>query len=604
MTKEKKIESRGPVNTVSRRRFVQGASAAALTGPAFLWAREGHASGGSLFTLGVASGDPDARSVVLWTRLAPDPLNGGGMGHRPVRVRWEVAFDPQMKKVIRRGATIAHPRSGHAVNVVARGLPSDCWLYYRFYARGQASRLGRTRTFPSRWDHARQMRFAVANCQNYTGGYYTAYRDMLSQDLDFVVHVGDYMYEGGAQSSPILAARNHNGPETFSVEEYRNRYALYRLDPDLQDVHAELPFITTWDDHEVDNNYAGLVAEDGAPYTGNDFIDRRRNAYQVYAETMPLRPRNRLGARRGSLNLARKLEFGDLADLHVLDTRQFRDDQPAGDGFGSTDTPPPAVEQLLEGVFGEELFDQAGIEDPAASMLGWRQEFWLARNLWRSRARWNVLAQSVMVMQWNLVEAARLTAAAQIGQLPPQQQAAIQQALSTLTNVLNVDAWDGYRANRERLFHVLEALRPSNPVVLTGDIHSAWGANLLEDFSDPSSDVIAAEFVSSSISSTFGGADPRPTDFVVRASLADNPHIEFFNGLFRGYLLCDVNRHRWQTTYRAVGALADTENPSPTALVPLQSSPVDTDAVLEIEAGFNRRKSGKRLQTKLARIPI
>jgi len=567
----------------------------------FAWARGADATGGSLFTLGVASGDPDSRSVCLWTRLAPDPLNGGGMASRPVPVRWEVAYDPHMRYVVRRGVALAHPRNGHAVHAVARGLPSDRWFYYRFYARGQASRVGRTRTFPGRRDYTRQMRFAVANCQNYTGGFYAAYRDMAHQDLDFVVHVGDYIYENAALSMPLVPGRNHNGPEIFSAEEYRNRYALYRLDPDLQEVHALFPFIVTWDDHEVDNNYAGLVAEEGAPFTGKDFVQRRANAYRVYAETMPLRPRNRLGGRRGRLNLARKLEFGDLADLHVLDTRQFRTDQQAADGFGSTDRLPQDAADLLELAFDEEIFDAQGIEDPSATMLGTRQEMWLARNLYRSKARWNVLAQAVMQMEWNLVTTASVTLQAQISAFPPDLQPRIQQALGELDTVYNVDAWDGYRAARDRLFGVLDSLRPNNPVVLTGDIHSAWGANLLQDFSNPNSDVLAAEFVASSISSTFGGIDPRPTDQVVRFSLPDNQHIAYFEGRHRGYLLCEVDRHRWQTTYRAVGTVQQRDVGTEDALVPLADSPVETDAVLEVDAGFNRKNGGSRLRTTFLR---
>ena len=592
------ITNHGP----SRRQFMTGTAAAALGGSTFLWAPGARANENQLFTLGVASGDPDDRSVVLWTRLAPDPLNGGGMGRRAVPVRWEVATDYDMRHVIRRGITLATHHRGHAVQAVARGLPSDCWLYYRFYALGQASRVGRTRTFPSSRDVAYRMRFALASCQNYTAGFYSAYNDMLNQDLDFVVHVGDYIYENAALNSPLLPDRNHNGSEIFSVEDYRNRYALYRLDPNLQEAHAQLPFIATWDDHEVDNNYAGLVPEEGAPFS-DEFAKRRRNGYQVYAESMPLRPWNRLLRRDGSLRIFRKLKFGQLADIHVLDSRQFRTDQPAEDGFGSADIVPPAVEAALEGAFGEELFDPEGINDPSATMLGAHQETWLARNLRRSRAQWNILAQGIMVTKWNLVSAGRLQISAN-PTIPPADKEALLAAFEAVSSLINVDAWDGYQAARERLFGVLDALRPSNPVVLTGDIHSSWAANLLKDFANPSSDVLAAEFVCTSITSTFGGADPRPTDFVVRSSLADNPHIEFFNGLFRGYCVCDVDTQRWQTTFRAVGSLADTQNPAPDALVPKENSTLSTDAVVEIPSGFNKRGETQKLVTQSARIPV
>ncbi len=578
--------------TVDRRRFVQGVGATLVSGPAFIFHKEAQASG-SLFTLGVCSGDPNANSVVLWTRLAPDPLNGGGLGHKAVKVHWEVAYDRHMRHVIRRGATVALPQKGHAVHVIPRGLPSNCWLYYRFYAKGQYSRVGRTRTFPSRWDYANHMRFATVSCQNYEQGFYNAYADMLSQNLDFVVHTGDYMYEGAASTTPLVPGRVHNGPESVSVDDYRNRYALYRLDPDLQDVHAELPFLVTFDDHEVENNYAGKIPEETSSIQGQDFIDRRRNAYQVYAETMPLRPQNRAGARSGRINLFRRLQFGNLADIHMLDTRQFRTDQPALDNFGSTDNPPADVAALLESVLGEKIFDEPGINDPGATMLGIRQELWLARNLARSKATWNVLAQQVMQMEWNL----RATGEAQVAldpTIPEPLKTQILAAYSTVSNLLAVDAWDGYPAARDRLFHVLDSLRPNNPVVLTGDIHSSWASNLFKDFKNPG-DMIAAEFVCTSIASTFLTPDPRPTDFIVRQSIPENPHIAYFNALFRGYALCDVNRHRWQTEFRRVGTLADLSNPSPDALIPLPGKTVETDRIVEIESGFNQPGSTKRL---------
>jgi alkaline phosphatase D len=587
-----------------RRRFIHGLGAAAglVAAPAILGGLRAKAGSGkgSLFTLGVASGDPDHHSVVLWTRLAPDPLNGGGMKKTPVQVRWEVAKDPGMRRVVRHGVAIAHPRNGHAVTVVASGLPSDEWLYYRFHAMGEASRVGRTRTFPHSRDHVRRMRCAVVSCQSFVQGYYPAYRDLAKQDLDFVVHTGDYIYESGASGNPLAPDRNHIGGEIFSVDDYRNRYALYRLDAHLQEAHARFPFLVTWDDHEVDNNYAGTIAEEGAPFSGADFVQRRENAYQVYAETMPLRSDSHHHGR--GLQIYRKLEFGNLASIFMLDTRQYRSDQPAEDGFGSTD--PDSANPLLQGAFGEVLFDADGIDDPKATLLGFQQEAWLAHGLKQSRAKWNVLAQQIMVTEWNLRLSARLTIEFN-PQIPADQKAVLLQAVDAVDNFLNVDAWDGYRGARARLFKMLDKLRPSNPVMLTGDIHSAWGANLLADFQDPGSDALAAEFVCTSISSTFSGQDPRPTDAVVRPGVAaDNKHIEFFNGLFRGYCLCDVTEKRWQTTYRAVGTLADVANPSPLALTPLETSTVETDAVLEIEYGFNAPNSGKRLETKFSRVPL
>jgi alkaline phosphatase D len=598
------INSDRTTDSLSRRHFLQraGATAGLVVAPAFLGSARGDSLhlNSELFTLGVASGDPFPHSVVLWTRLAPEPLNGGGMPDKAVKVIWEVAEDYGMKRVIKRGQTVAHPQHGHAVRVVARGLPSDKWLYYRFKAMGMQSRVGRTRTFPGKWDGAERMRFALVSCQNYNQGFYPAYRDMLDKELDFVLHTGDYIYEDGPAAIEIAPGRSHTGGEIFTLDDYRERYALYKLDQDLQDVHAQMPFIVTWDDHEVDNNYAGKIAEEGAPFQGDDFALRRRNAYQVYSETMPLRPRNRSHGKHNSMKLFRKLPFGDLAEIFMLDTRQFRTDQPAEDVFGSTDPNSIAVEPFV----GEKLYDAEGILNEEASMMGRWQERWLERGLKRSRAAWNVLAQQVMVMPWNLVKTTKAFVAAGLESqpIPPEQKAQILAAFDHIDNVLNVDAWDGYEAARQRLFELLDRTKPSNPVILSGDIHSAWGAELFSDFSDTNSDRLAVEFVCTSISSTFLELDPRPIDYIVRLGLQDNPHINYFNGLFRGYSLCDVDRDRWQTTYRAVGdltALADIDNPL--ALVPYPDSPVDTDAVLEVKSGFSEPGSSERLETTFAR---
>ncbi len=563
------------------------ASGVTLGAPAILRGQPGDAQASDLFSLGVASGDPTADSVVLWTRLAPDPLNGGGMPRLPVPVKFRIARDPGLAQVAHAGYTVALAEAGHAVHVTVQNLEPNAWYWYQFEALGARSRVGRTRTFPAWHQHVPRMRFALASCQNFEAGYFVAYRDMREQELDFVVHVGDYIYESGASGSPILAGRVHTGGEIFSLDDYRNRYALYRLDPDLQDLHASLPVLCTWDDHEVDNNYAGLIAEEGAPLVGEDFVQRRRNAYEVYRESMALRPKNRLPMPRG-MRIYRELEFGSLASFYLLDSRQYRSDQPAEDGFGSTD--PDAL--ALEGVVvNEKLYDAAGIESPAATLLGNAQENWLAERLYASRAHWNVLAQQVMLMPWNLRRAARRQVELTV---PPAAQPPLLALIDNVANLYNVDAWDGYPAARQRLLDLVARSGAKNPIVLTGDIHAAWGANLLKDFDAPqTSDLVAGEFVCSSISSTFLPPDPRPGHAFVTASLTDNPHIAYVNALFRGYCVCDVDAQRWRTSYRAV--LGDPLDPNPLALVPQANSPVGTDRVLELEAGFNAVGSGKRL---------
>lgn len=593
-----------PSSSLDRRTFLKGATAAAVA-PAILSCEpeEGPRPETPLFTLGIASGDPDHESVVLWTRLAPDPLNGGGMPDRPVMVLWEVARSRGMRDVVAAGMTMALPENGHAVHAVATGLEPDRWYWYRFRALGETSPLGQTRTFPHPQSDPRRLRFALASCQHYQDGFFPAYRDMIAQDLDFVMHVGDYIYENGPTGNPIAPGRVHASPEVVSLVEYRNRYAQYKLDPDLQAAHRELPFIVTWDDHEVDNNYAGLAAPEGSPYQGAAFAARRRAAYQAYAEAMPLRPKNRFLRGDGEMRIHRRLSFGRLADLHVLDTRQFRTDQPTRDGLGSTDpdiTPSDAA--LLERAFGEPIFDRAALLDPASTMLGFEQEAWLAANLENSQAHWNVLAQQVMVMPWNLLAVAQLQLALTIP-LPAAEKAAASAALAKVKDILNVDGWDGAQAARGRLLQMLSNLRPNNPVVLTGDVHSAWASNLFADFDDPASDIVAAEFVCTGIASAFRDRDPRSLDPIVRFILGDNPHIEFFNSLYRGYCVCDVTDDLWRTEYRGVGSLADLTSPDPAALIPMPGKAVETDAVLSIVSGFNAPGSADRIVTESARVP-
>jgi alkaline phosphatase D len=584
--------------TLSRRQVLRrfGAVAALAATPAIIQAapailrgRPGDEVASDLFSLGVGSGDPTCDSVVLWTRLAPDPLNGGGMPDRPVPVKFRVSRDRGFLQVVRSGVALALPEAGHSVHVTLDNLEPNTWYWYEFQAMGARSRIGRTRTFPAPWQRVEKMRFAFASCQDFTAGYYPAYRDMLSQQLDFFVHVGDYIYEGGSSSSPILPERNHQGGEIFSVDDYRNRYALYRLDEDLQNLHASVPALCTWDDHEVDNNYAGLIAENGAPYVDAEFAQRRRNAYDVYRESMALRPVNRILTPQGNMRIFRDFEYGSLANIYLLDTRQYRSDQPADDVFGSTDPDSVAVEP----VFGEKLYDAAGIESDAATLMGQAQEYWLAGRLYDSRAQWNVIAQQIMMMPWNL----RLAGRKQVElnpSLPPAQKQAILALVDKVANLYNVDAWDGYPAARRRVLDIISRSGARNPVVLSGDIHAAWAANLLKDFSNPAtSDMVAGEFTCSSITSTFLAADPRPGNLVVSASLPDNPHINYFNALYRGYCICDVDAKRWRTTYRAV--LGNPLDPNPLALVPQANSPVGTDKVLELQAGFNARNSGKRL---------
>ena len=318
----------------------------------------------------MASGDPSPDGFVLWTRLAPFPINGGGMPKENVDVRWELADDDQMKQIVRSGNTTASPHLAHSVHVELDGLDPNRWYWYRFQAGDAVSPVGRTRTAPWRNTIPDSIRFVFASCQHYESGYFNAYRHMAQDDLDIVIHLGDYIYEGGVGTNGI---RQHNGPELSSLDDYRNRHALYRSDPDLQAAHAMCPWLVTWDDHEFDNNYASAVSEQ-VDIDTQAFLTRRAGAYQAYYEHMPLR---KSSIPRGPLmQLYRTVPFGRLVEFNVLDTRQYRSDQPCGDRNGP----------LCKGALAEN-----------ATLLGDRQEHWLMRTLRRSTATWNILAQQVMM---------------------------------------------------------------------------------------------------------------------------------------------------------------------------------------------------------------
>ncbi|PLR84891.1 MULTISPECIES: alkaline phosphatase D family protein [Bacillus] len=452
------------------------------------------------FTLGVASGDPLSDSVVLWTRLAPDPLNGGGMPSKKLPVKWEVAKDENFRKIVQRGTEVAAPELAHTVHAEVKGLKPNQVYFYRFKSGNEISPTGKTKTLPSSRSSVSSMTFAFASCQQFEHGFYTAYQHMAKEELDLVFHLGDYIYEYGPNEyvAPSGNVRTHSGPEIIALQDYRNRYAQYRSDADLKAAHAAFPWVVTWDDHEVENNYANVTPEKGQSV--EEFIKRRAAAYQAYYEHMPLR---RSSLPKGAdMRLYRNFSYGDLAEFNVLDTRQYRDDQ-ANDDKSSPQTP-------------ESL-------DPNRTLLGDEQEQWLFENLAGSKAAWNVLAQQIFFAQRNY-------------------------GTSTAPKY-SMDSWDGYPAAREHLLKSAEIKQDlNNVVVLTGDVHASWAANLHTNFDDPDSRIFGAEFVGTSITSGGNGADKRAdTDRI----LALNPHIKFFND-YRGYVRCTVTPERFQADYRVV----------------------------------------------------
>ena len=456
------------------------------------------------FQLGVASGDPAPDGVVIWTRLAPDPINGGGMPAEDVRVRWQVATNESMTDIVQAGHATASREWAHSVHVEVHGLKPDRTYWYQFKAGHDTSPVGRTRTAPASDVMTQKLRFAFASCQHYEHGYFTALRHIADEDLHAVVHLGDYIYEDGPHTN---RTRQHNSPEIESLEQYRNRHALYRSDLDLQAAHAAFAWIVTWDDHEFDNNYADAISEQPG-IAAEDFLRRRADAYKAYYEHMPIR---RSALPRGPLmQLYRNVTLGRLAQFSVLDTRQYRTDQPCGDR-----NKPPCE----------------GVDDPQATLLGTTQENWLLDRLATSPSTWNILAQQVMM--------------ARVDRKPGDAVA------------YSMDQWSGYEVGRRRLMKSIDERGISNPVVLTGDIHTNWVNDLKIDYDDANASTVATEFVGTSISSGGDGAEKRKdTDGV----LAENPFVKFYNAE-RGYVRCELTPDRWQTDFRVVPVVTKPESP-------------------------------------------
>jgi alkaline phosphatase D len=470
--------------------------------------RPAPALGGPVFTLGVASGDPDDESVVLWTRLAVAPLDGGGMPDAEIDVAWEVARDDSFDEIVASGTVIAAPADAHSVHVVADLLDPATRYSYRFRVEAedgeQVSPIGRTRTFPAADDSTASLVFAFASCQDYQSGAYAAWRDAAATpDLDCVVFLGDYIYEDGAGESaegqPTGTARLHLGGETFTLADYRNRYALYRGDPDLAEAHRVAPWIVTWDDHEAFNNYAGATITDPAVH------ERRAAAYKAWWEHQPVRIPAPTTDR---LAVHRTVAFGDLATFFVLDGRQYRTAQPCV-ATSISDFGPSCDERLAE----------------TASVLGPAQEDWLVDALAGSSSIWDVIANDVILSGFDY---------------DPRSDNAL----------YLLDTWDGYPAARDRLIAALARnVSPShNTVVITGDVH----ASFVMDTLGPDGRPLATELVGTSVTSRF------PLGPLARLALPANPHTHWFDDR-QGYVRCRIGRDSWTAEYRVLAdeALAD-----------------------------------------------
>jgi alkaline phosphatase D len=475
---------------------------------------------GEPFTLGVASGDPTDSAVILWTRLAPDPLAGGGMPAEDLEVAWEVASDDTFAELVASGSAPALAALGHSVHVDATGLAPDTWYAYRFRIGDYTSPVGRTRTFPAAGASG-SLRVGFGSCQNWEAGFYAAHRDATAQALDVFVWLGDYIYEYGPGEFPLEGpsgdVRVHSSAEVTDLDAYRNRYAQYKSDPDLQANHAARPWVVTWDDHEVDNDYAGDISQDDDP--ADAFRARRAQAYQAWYEHQPVRLDPPDGP---DYAIYRSLAWGDLVTLAITDGRQYRSDQPTDGEF----IPLPGLADASLPL--RTLSPTA--QDPATTMLGADQQAWLIDTLTGSSATWKLWGQQVFMHGLSVLP----------GQDPP---------------LVVTDTWDGYFGNRKELLETLAAGGVENLVVLTGDFHCATVGDVRADPYDLTSPVLATEFMATSISSSFPQAAADAAPLV----LATNPQIKFFDAR-KGWTMLSVDADKVTAEYRGVVDPTDPES--------------------------------------------
>jgi alkaline phosphatase D len=462
--------------------------------------------GGDPFGVGVASGDPLSDSVILWTRLVVDPLApAGGIPDEEVDLVWEVASDEGFGDVVAQGVATASPDLGHSVHVDVSGLDADSWYWYRFTVGEATSPVARTRTLPETDAEPEQMAFAFASCQSWGSGYYTAWRYAAEDDLDLVVHLGDYIYENGELVGDVRQAEV--GP-ALDLPGYRTMYALYKSDPDLQAAHARFPFVFTWDDHEVDNDYAADQQEDADPVDA--FLERRAAAYQAWYESLPVRIDPPEGP---DLEIYQAVDFGTLARFYLLDTRQHRDDQPCSPAGGPSQ--------------GTECGDEL---DDARTILGPAQEEWLDGAFAEGDAIWNVIGSSVMVTPLPFTQGA--------------------------PRAFNFDQWDGFVAARQRLVDSIVANEVTNPVVICGDVHWSQVSGVPSVPEDPDSELLITELVGTSISSSPDDAQAAAID----AILENVPNVQWSNARQRGYVRVTVTPDEMTADYRLLVTALETES--------------------------------------------
>jgi len=444
------------------------------------------------FKLGVASGCPQPESVVLWTRLAPNPIDSTDLAKGAVEVKWEVASDEAFHKIVKSGIAVAPAAYAHSVHLEVNGLKPSSTYYYRFFAGDAVSPVGTTRTAPAP-DSMDPLAFSFASCQMYEQGYFSAHRFMAQEDLDLVVFLGDYIYEHSWGNNDV---RKHEAGEAITLDQYRNRYACYKMDSDLQLSHKRFPWIVTWDDHEVSNDYASDQAED----LELNFLKRRADAYQAFYEHMPLPPS--MAPHNGDMRIYKAYDYGRMARFHVLDDRQYRDHQVSPKpGRGGSDI----------------VIDSPERHDPERTMLGFEQERWLDKSLKSSNANWDIVVQQTLMAQGKFPDGKFWT-----------------------------DGWDGYPEARKRLLQSVKRDGSHDTIVIGGDIHAWTIADLKSDFDDPKSPIIASEFCGTSITSQ------SPSGQQTDLWMANNPHFHYANGDLRGYTTISLTKDKSEVALRTI----------------------------------------------------
>ena len=520
-----------------------GAAGAAGAGDATVTSRASAAAPAAspVFRHGIASGDPTPQAVVLWTRVTPTPAATPGSGVGPeARVRWEVATDSRFRKVVRSGSFTTSAARDHTVKVDAAGLAPATWYFYRFTSAGATSPVGRTRTAPAETATPANLRLGVVSCANLQSGWFSAYRHLAARDdLHAILHLGDYVYEYapgqygyGAENRDI---RPHDpAREMVGLEDYRRRHAQYKQDPDLQALHAKYPFIVTWDDHEVANDAYRDGAENHQPDEG-DYLARRARAHRAYDEWMPVRLDDTAALGDGT-RLFRRLQFGQLAQISMLDLRTYRDQQVAT----AAPTPVPVLD--------------AAVSDPDRTITGREQLDWLKDSLLNGGPQWKLVGNPVMI------------APVTFAQVPHDAVDPVNDVTGLLPRdgaPYNVDQWDGYTDDRRELFAHIRDRGLRDVVFLTGDIHSGWACDLPYDASTyPLGDSAGVEFVCTSVTSNnlkdITDSPRRTSSLAVEAAIqANNRHVKYLNFDDHGYSVFDLTPARAQMDYYVIGDRAD-----------------------------------------------